>query len=70
MAIKIETILTDDQGNRIIVSQDYPEETSLLGKNVDDIESLIVKGKRDIGKAAESELLNLNQLDYTKKKKN
>jgi hypothetical protein len=69
MAIKIETILTDGQGNRIIVSHDYPEETSLLGKNVDEIESLIVKAKRDIGKDAESELLKLNQSDYTQKKK-
>jgi lipoate synthase len=70
MAIKIETTITDDQGNRIIVSQAYQEENSLLNKNIDEIELLIMKAKKDVGKLAELELLHLNQRDYTKKKKN
>ncbi len=69
MAIKIETIITDEAGNRVVVHHQYEEETSLLDKNIDDIESLIVKAKRDIGKSAELELLRLNQSDFTKKKK-
>ena len=69
MGIRIETILTDDQGNRVVVNHQYEEETSLLDKNIDDIESLIVKAKKDIGKSAELELLRLNQSNFTKKKK-
>lgn len=69
MAIKIETILTDDNGNRIIVSQEYQEEKSLLERNIDEIELLIMKAKKDVGKLAELELLHLNQREYTKKKK-
>ena len=68
MAIKIETIITDDLGNRVIVHQEYEEETSLLDKNIDDIEVLVMKAKKDMGKSAELELLRLNQSDYTKKK--
>jgi lipoate synthase len=69
MGIKVETIITDDQGNRIVVHHQYEEETSLLDKNVDDIELLVMKAKKDMGKSAELELLRLNQSDYTKKKK-
>lgn len=68
MAIKIETIITDDLGNRVIVHHEYEEETSLLDKNIDDIEVLVMKAKRDMGKSAELELIRLNQRDYTKKK--
>lgn len=68
MGIKVETIITDDQGNRIVVHHQYEEETSLLDKNVDDIELLVMKAKKDMGKSAELELLRLNQSDYTKKK--
>jgi hypothetical protein len=69
MAIKIETIITDDAGNQVTFSQDYQEENTLLDKNVDEIEVLIMKAKKDMGKLAELELLRLNQSDYTKKKK-
>lgn len=68
MGIKVETIITDDQGNRIVVHHQYEEESSLLDKNVDDIELLVMKAKKDMGKSAELELLRLNQSDYTKKK--
>jgi len=68
MAIKIETILTDSNGNRIAVSQEYPNIESLVDKNIDQIEGLVFKAKTDIGALAERELLNLNQAEYSKKK--
>jgi hypothetical protein len=68
MAIRIETILTDDAGNRIVVSQEYREEKTLLDKNVDEIEALILKAKTAIGQLAECELLKENQRAYTEKK--
>jgi hypothetical protein len=68
MAIKIQTTITDDAGNEVIFSQHYQEENTLLDKNVDEIEVLIMKAKKDMGKLAELELLRLNQSDYTKKK--
>jgi len=69
MAIKIETIITDEDGNRIVVSQEYTDTISLTDKNLDEIETLVFKAKMDIGVLAEQELLNLNQSKYSKKKK-
>ena len=69
MAIKIETIITDEDGNRIVVSQEYTDTTSLTDKNLDEIETLVFKAKMDIGVLAEQELLNLNQSKYSKKKR-
>jgi hypothetical protein len=68
MAIKIETIITDEDGNRIVVSQEYTDTASLRDKNLDEIEILVFKAKMDIGVLAEQELLNLNQSKYSKKK--
>ncbi len=61
MAVKVEMILTDDLGNRIVVSEEYKEETSLLDKKISEIESLVLQSKLAIGKKAELELLLLNQ---------
>jgi len=69
MAIKIETIITDEDGNRIVVSQEYTDTISLTDKNLDEIETLVFKAKMDIGVLAEQELLNLNQSKYSKKKR-
>lgn len=61
MAVKIETIITDSNGNRIIVSQEYSDIVSLVDKNIDQIEDFVLKAKKDISVLAEQELLNLNK---------
>lgn len=68
MAVKIETIITDSDGNRIVVSQEYLNIVSLVDKNIDEIEDLVLKAKKDISVLAEEELLNLNQTKYSEKK--
>lgn len=69
MAVKIETILTDDLGNRIVVSKEYSGEQSLLNTSLEATEQLIWNAKRDIGVLAEQELLKLNQRESNEKKK-
>jgi hypothetical protein len=68
MSIQIETIITDEKGNRITISTHYEKE-SLLASNLETIELLVVKAKHDLGKSMESEILLLNQEAHTKKKK-
>jgi hypothetical protein len=68
MSIQIETIITDETGNRITISTHYEKE-SLLASNLETIELLVVKAKHDLGKSMESEILLLNQQAHTKKKK-
>jgi hypothetical protein len=70
MAVKIETILTDDLGNRIVVTQEYSGDLSLQTPNIEATEQLVWKAKQDIGLLVEQELWVLNQKMETEKKKN
>lgn len=68
MSFQIETILTDDSGNRIVLTTHYAD-VHLTNQTLDNIESLVLQAKHDIGKQMEHEILLLNQKAHTKKKK-
>ena len=67
MSFQIETILTDDSGNRIVLTTHYAD-VHLTNQTLDNIESLVLQAKHDIGKQMEHEILLLNQKAHTKKK--
>lgn len=64
--IKVEMIITDADGHRVVVTNSY--EDVLTGKTLDQIEQFVCTVKSDLAAASEAEILKLNQAAFTKKK--
>ncbi|MBC7749694.1 MAG: hypothetical protein H7Z76_14170 [Methylotenera sp.] len=58
--------IVDSSGKSISVVREYDGE--LAGRSLSEIESLIFQGKQDTMEASELSLLELNQIEYSKKK--
>lgn len=63
--IQVKVILSDTTGKSIEVNREYAGD--LVGKNLNEIESLICKIKTETMAASELSLLELNQKEATKK---
>lgn len=59
--------IVDSSGKSISVVREYDGE--LVGRSLSEIESLIFQGKQETMEASELSLLELNQIEYSKKKK-
>lgn len=59
--------IVDSSGKSISVVREYDGE--LVGRSLSEIESLIFQGKQDTMEASELSLLELNQIEHSKKKK-
>jgi hypothetical protein len=58
--------IVDSSGKFISVVREYDGE--LAGRSLSEIESLIFQGKQEIMEASELSLLELNQIEHSKKK--
>jgi hypothetical protein len=58
--------IVDSSGKSISFVREYDGE--LVGRSLSEIESLIFQGKQEIMKASELSLLELNQIDHSKKR--
>lgn len=58
--------IVDSNGKSISVVREYDGE--LVGRSLSEIESLIFQGKQETMEASELSLLELNQIEYSKKK--
>jgi hypothetical protein len=58
--------IVDSSGKSISVTREY--EGELTGRSLSEIESLIFQGKQETMEASELSLLELNQLEHSKKK--
>jgi hypothetical protein len=58
--------IVDSSGKSISVVREYDGE--LAGRSLSEIESLIFQGKQETMEASELSLLELNQIEYSKKK--
>lgn len=59
--------IVDSSGKSISVVREYDGE--LAGRSLSEIESLIFQGKQETMEASELSLLELNQIEHSKKKK-
>lgn len=59
--------IVDSSGKSITVVREYDGE--LVGRSLSEIESLIFQGKQETMEASELSLLELNQIEHSKKKK-
>jgi hypothetical protein len=58
--------IVDSSGKSISVVREYDGE--LAGRSLTEIESLISQGKQELMKASELSLLELNQVEHSKKR--
>lgn len=58
--------IVDSSGKSISVVREYDGE--LAGRSLSEIESLIFQGKQELMEASELSLLELNQIEHSKKK--
>ena len=58
--------IVDSSGKSISVVREYDGE--LVGRSLSEIESLIFQGKQETMEASELSLLELNQIEHSKKK--